>query len=145
MVPRLLFFGRCYQTGTAELFQRQGGASGRKFKKNVPCHGKGYQSNSDQACGRLHNMRTLQYMRPEKQQEKARETMDIYAPIAMRLGISKIKVELDDLSLKYLKPDVYYDLVDKVSLKKSERQDFVNGIVKQVNSIWMMRGSKLLR
>ena len=81
---------------------------------------------------RLHNMRTLQYMRPEKQQEKARETMDIYAPIAMRLGISKIKVELDDLSLKYLKPDVYYDLVDKVSLRKSEREEFVNGIVKQV-------------
>ena len=81
---------------------------------------------------RLHNMRTLQYMRPEKQKEKARETMDIYAPIAMRLGISKIKVELDDLSLKYLKPDVYYDLVDKVSLRKSERQEFVNGIVKQV-------------
>ncbi len=81
---------------------------------------------------RLHNMRTLQYMRPEKQQEKARETMDIYAPIAMRLGISKIKVELDDLSLKYLKPDVYYDLVDKISFRKSERQEFVNGIVKQV-------------
>ena len=81
---------------------------------------------------RLHNMRTLQYMKPEKQQEKARETMDIYAPIAMRLGISKIKVELDDLSLKYLKPDVYYDLVDKVSLRKSERQEFVNSIVKQV-------------
>ena len=81
---------------------------------------------------RLHNMRTLQYMRPEKQQEKARETMDIYAPIAMRLGISKIKVELDDLSLKYLKPDVYYDLVDKVALRKSERQNFVDGIVKQV-------------
>ena len=81
---------------------------------------------------RLHNMRTLQYMRPEKQQEKARETMDIYAPIAMRLGISKIKVELDDLSLKYLKPDVYYDLVNKVALRKSERQKFVDGIVKQV-------------
>ena len=81
---------------------------------------------------RLHNMRTLQYMRPEKQQEKARETMDIYAPIAMRLGISKIKVELDDLSLKYLKPDVYYDLVKKVALRKSERQEFVSNIVKQV-------------
>ena len=81
---------------------------------------------------RLHNMRTLQYMRPEKQQEKARETMDIYAPIAMRLGISKIKVELDDLSLKYLKPDVYYDLVEKVALRKSAREEFVNSIVKQV-------------
>ncbi len=80
----------------------------------------------------LHNMRTLQYMRPEKQQEKARETMDIYAPIAMRLGISKIKVELDDLSLKYLKPDVYYDLVHKVALRKSEREQFVGAIVKEV-------------
>ena len=81
---------------------------------------------------RLHNMRTLQYMRPEKQQEKARETMDIYAPIAIRLGISKIKVELDDLSLKYLKPDVYYDLVHKVALRKSEREQFVGAIVKEV-------------
>ena len=81
---------------------------------------------------RLHNMRTLQYMRPEKQQEKARETMDIYAPIAMRLGISKIKVELDDLSLKYLKPDVYYDLVHKVALRRSEREQFVGAIVKEV-------------
>ena len=81
---------------------------------------------------RLHNMRTLQYMRPEKQQEKSRETMDIYAPIAMRLGISKIKVELDDLSLKYLKPDVYYDLVHKVALRKSEREQFVGAIVKEV-------------
>ena len=53
---------------------------------------------------RLHNMRTLQYMKPEKQKEKARETLDIYSPIAQRLGISKVKVELDDLSLKYLRP-----------------------------------------
>ena len=81
---------------------------------------------------RLHNMRTLQYMKPEKQKEKARETMDIYAPLAQRLGISKIKVELDDLSLKYLKPDVYYDLVEKVALRKSEREAFVGAIVKEV-------------
>ncbi|MCI5901268.1 MAG: bifunctional (p)ppGpp synthetase/guanosine-3',5'-bis(diphosphate) 3'-pyrophosphohydrolase [Blautia sp.] len=81
---------------------------------------------------RLHNMRTLQYMKPEKQQEKARETMDIYAPIAQRLGISKIKVELDDLSLKYLKPDVYYDLVEKVALRKSAREEFVGKIVDTV-------------
>ena len=81
---------------------------------------------------RLHNMRTLQYMKPEKQKEKARETMDIYAPIAQRLGISKIKTELDDLALKYLQPDVYYDLVDKIDLRKSEREEFVAGIVKEV-------------
>jgi len=83
---------------------------------------------------RLHNMRTLQYMKPEKQKEKARETMDIYAPIADRLGISKIKVELDDLSLKYLEPEIYYDLVEKVALKKGERQSFVDSIVSDVCS-----------
>ena len=82
---------------------------------------------------RLHNMRTLKYMREEKQKEKARETMDIYSPLAQRLGISKIKTELDDLSLKYLKPDVYYDLVEKIALRKSEREEFVNGIVAEVS------------
>jgi guanosine-3',5'-bis(diphosphate) 3'-pyrophosphohydrolase len=81
---------------------------------------------------RLHNMRTLKYMSPEKQKEKARETMDIYAPIAQRLGISKVKVELDDLSLKYLKPDVYYDLVHQINQKKDARQQFVNRIVAEV-------------
>ena len=71
---------------------------------------------------RLHNMRTAQYWSAPKQKEKARETMDIYAPIAQRLGISKIKIELDDLSLKYLKPEVYYDLVEKINLRKGERE-----------------------
>ena len=91
---------------------------------------------------RLHNMRTLQYMTPEKQKEKARETMDIYAPIAQRLGISKIKVELDDLSLKYLKPDVYYDLVEKVALRKSVREEFVGNIVKTVHQHMVEAGIK---
>ncbi len=81
---------------------------------------------------RLHNMRTLKYMRPEKQKEKARETMDIYAPIAQRLGISKVKVELDDLSLKYLEPEVYRDLVEKIALRKAEREAFVQEIVENV-------------
>lgn len=81
---------------------------------------------------RLHNMRTAKYWSPEKQREKARETMDIYAPIAQRLGISKIKVELDDLSLKYLEPEAYYDLVKNVNMKREERQAFVDSIVDDV-------------
>lgn len=81
---------------------------------------------------RLHNMRTLKYMKPEKQKEKARETMDIYAPIAHRLGISKIKVELDDLSMKYLMPDEYNDLVKKISLSQHDREAFINGIIAEV-------------
>lgn len=81
---------------------------------------------------RLHNMRTLRYKEPEKQKETARETMDIYAPIAQRLGISKIKVELDDLSLKYLEPEVYKDLSMKIASKKSERQAYIDEIVNEV-------------
>ncbi|RKI82182.1 bifunctional (p)ppGpp synthetase/guanosine-3',5'-bis(diphosphate) 3'-pyrophosphohydrolase [bacterium 0.1xD8-71] len=82
---------------------------------------------------RLHNMRTLQHMRPEKQQEIARETLDIYSPIAQRLGISKIKVELDDLSLKYLEPEAYYDLVDKIAVRKSVRERYIQTIVDEVS------------
>ena len=81
---------------------------------------------------RLHNMRTLQFMPPEKQQRIAQETLDIYSPIADRLGISKIKVELDDLSLKYLYPDVYYDLAAKVEQRKSERERYVQEIAIEV-------------
>ncbi len=81
---------------------------------------------------RLHNMRTLKYMTPEKQKEKARETMEIYAPLAQRLGISKVKIELDDLSLKYLEPDAYYDLVEKIALRKSQRTDYINSLVDDV-------------
>ena len=81
---------------------------------------------------RLHNMRTLEHMTPAKQQEKARETIEIYAPIAQRLGISKIKVELDDLSLKYLEPDAYNNLVDLLNARKGEREKYVQSIVAEV-------------
>lgn len=81
---------------------------------------------------RLHNMRTMQYMKPEKQKEKSRETMDIYAPIAHRLGISKIKIELDDLSLRYLKPEVYEQLERELQSQKEEREAFVASIVAEV-------------
>lgn len=82
---------------------------------------------------RLHNMRTLEFMRPEKQKEKAKETMDIYAPLAQRLGISKIKIELDDLSLKYYEPEVYNQLVKDLNERKTEREEFVQQIVAEVS------------
>ncbi|MBR6643281.1 MAG: bifunctional (p)ppGpp synthetase/guanosine-3',5'-bis(diphosphate) 3'-pyrophosphohydrolase [Lachnospiraceae bacterium] len=81
---------------------------------------------------RLHNQRTMQFQTPEKQKEKSRETMDIYAPLAQRLGISKIKIELDDLSLKYLEPEIYKELAEKIALRKSEREAFVSGIIDAV-------------
>lgn len=82
---------------------------------------------------RLHNMRTLQFMKPEKQKEKARETMDIYAPIAQRLGISRIKIELDDLSLKYLEPEAYRDLIEKLNARKTSREQFIREIMAEVS------------
>lgn len=82
---------------------------------------------------RLHNMRTLQYMTPEKQKEKARETMDIYSPIAHRLGISKVKVELDDLSLKYLEPEIYEELTNKLNSMRIEKETFIQQIVAEVS------------
>ena len=74
-------------------------------------------------------LRTLEYMNPAKQQEKARETLDIYAPIANRLGIQAIKGELEDLSLKYLDPEGYYDLVKKVKARKQVREEYVDQVI----------------
>lgn len=81
---------------------------------------------------RLHNMRTLNYMKPEKQKEKAQETLDIYAPLAHRLGISKIRSEMEDLCFKYLDPDAFFDLATKIERKKEERDEFVQDIVKDL-------------
>ena len=83
---------------------------------------------------RLHNMRTLDFMTPAKQKEKAQETLDIYAPLAHRLGISKIRTEMEDLCFKYLNPDAYFDLETKIEKKRIERESFVNNIVQDVQA-----------
>jgi GTP pyrophosphokinase len=81
---------------------------------------------------RLHNMQTLKFMPPHKQKEKAQETLSIYAPIAHRLGICKIKADLEDLSLRYIEPEVYYDLAGKIAKKRTERTDFIDHITNQI-------------
>lgn len=83
---------------------------------------------------RLHNMRTLQYQPEPKQRSIARETLDIYAPIANRLGISWIKSELEDLSFRYIDPQVYYDLASKVAKKKKEREAYVDEVKAIINA-----------
>lgn len=81
---------------------------------------------------RLHNMRTLKFMSKEKQLQKARETMEIYAPLAHRLGIHKIKGELEDLSFRYLDDRSYYDLAEKIAKKRREREEYINNIIEEV-------------
>ncbi|MBQ5918144.1 MAG: bifunctional (p)ppGpp synthetase/guanosine-3',5'-bis(diphosphate) 3'-pyrophosphohydrolase [Lachnospiraceae bacterium] len=91
---------------------------------------------------RLHNMRTMEYQSPAKQVEKSRETMDIYAPIADRLGISKIKVELDDLALKYLEPDKFADIAYQRNVKLSSGELMIKNLVIEVDNLMKDAGIK---
>ncbi len=82
---------------------------------------------------RLHNMRTLNYMSPEKQKKIAQETLEIFAPLANRLGIGKIKAELEDLSLRYINPEKYYEIAQLVAQKKTERDLIVQDLIEKIN------------
>ena len=82
---------------------------------------------------RLHNMRTLNFMAVNKQQKIARETLDIFAPLANRLGIGKVKAELEDLSLRYLEPDKYFEIAQLVSQTKAEREETVNLLIDKIS------------
>lgn len=84
---------------------------------------------------RLHNMRTLSVLSEEKQKKKAKETLEILTPVAHRLGIYKIKSELEDLSLRYLKPDAYFDIVEKLNQKKTERDEAVGKMLDEVSNL----------
>ncbi|MFP5459749.1 MAG: RelA/SpoT family protein, partial [Bacteriovoracia bacterium] len=78
---------------------------------------------------RMHNMRTLQYVSKEKQMAKAQETLDIYVPLASRLGINSVKGDLEDLCLRYLHPETYYRLAEKISMKKAEREEYIRDTI----------------
>ena len=91
---------------------------------------------------RLHNMRTLRFMREDKQRRIASETIEIYAPMANRLGISNIKCELEDLCLRYLEPDISYDLVESVTQKRQERQEFIDEAMAQLREKLAEAGMK---
>ena len=81
---------------------------------------------------RLHNMRTLGYKSEDKQREKAKETLEIYAPLAHRLGINTFKWEFEDLSLKYLEPQAYFDIANKLNATRAEREQYIAGIIKML-------------
>ncbi|MGL6114610.1 RelA/SpoT family protein [Cetobacterium sp. SF1] len=84
---------------------------------------------------RLHNMRTLKYMKPEKQISISQETLSIYAPLAHRLGMAKIKWELEDMALYYLKPDIYKEIKRLIDSKKNERKEYIEEIVQEIKKL----------
>ncbi|MEE6250671.1 MAG: bifunctional (p)ppGpp synthetase/guanosine-3',5'-bis(diphosphate) 3'-pyrophosphohydrolase [Bdellovibrionota bacterium] len=102
---------------------------GENIRKMIVAMGRDIRVILVKLADRLHNMRTLNHMPYEKQERIARETLDIYAPLANRLGISSLKVELEDLSFRYMRPEIYYDLVQKVNQKKKEREEYVSQVI----------------
>jgi len=93
-------------------------------------------------CDRLHNMRTLEHMKPEKQESIARETMDIYAPLANRLGLSWVKLELEDLSFRYIHPREYQELVFALGKTEKDRKKFIDEVVDVLTGAMKKQGMK---
>ncbi len=102
------------------------------FRKMIVAMAKDIRVILIKLADRLHNMRTLKSLPPEKQRRIAQETLDIYAPLANRMGISKIKIELEDLSFMYLNPEIYEDLVRKVNKRRIERESYINELIEIV-------------
>ena len=102
------------------------------FRKMVIAMAKDIRVVLVKLADRTHNMRTLEHLLPYKQRAIAQETLDIYAPIANRLGISSVKIELEDLCLRYLHPDIYYKLASKISKTKREREKYIEDVTAQI-------------
>lgn len=115
---------------------------GENIRKMIVAMGKDVRVILVKLADRLHNMRSLNHMAPEKQMRIAQETLDIYAPLASRLGISSLKIELEDLSFRYSKPDMYYQLAQKVAKKKKEREKFIDE-TKRILSAELSQRTKL--
>src|SRR5512143_3488059 len=99
------------------------------FRKMIVAMAKDIRVILIKLADRLHNMRTLKSLPPEKQKRIAQETLDIYAPLANRLGISRIKTELEDLAFMYLNPEAYKDLAQKVNQRRIERETYINELI----------------
>ena len=102
------------------------------FRKMVVAMAKDLRVIIVKLADRMHNMRTLQYVSDEKQKKIAQETLDIYVPLASRLGINSVKSELEDMCLRFLKPEIYYRLAEKVSMKKSERDNYIREVISSI-------------
>ena len=116
-------------------FDSKAEAQAENFRKMILAMAKDIRVLIVKLADRLHNMRTLDYMKPEKQKAISRETMDIYAPLANRLGLHLIKIQLEDLSLKYLKPDVYAQVSDSVKRHKADGGAYVAQVIAQLENM----------
>ena len=122
------------------VFKSQEDAEAENFRKIFVAMAKDVRVIIIKLADRLHNMRSLNFLSHERQQRMAKETLDIYAPLAGRLGISQIKCELEDLCLKYLDPEAYEYLLYNIRERLSERKEFVNGIVKEIEELMQADG-----
>ncbi len=110
-------------------FKTKEESQAENFRKMVVAMAKDIRVIIVKLADRMHNMRTLQYVLVEKQKKIAQETLDIYIPLASRLGIHSVKGELEDLSLRFLRPEIYYRLAEKVAMKKQDRESYIGQVV----------------
>ncbi|MCO4792223.1 MAG: bifunctional (p)ppGpp synthetase/guanosine-3',5'-bis(diphosphate) 3'-pyrophosphohydrolase [Bacteriovoracaceae bacterium] len=125
-------------------FKTKEESQAENFRKMVVAMAKDLRVIIVKLADRMHNMRTLQYVNDEKQKKIAQETIDIYVPLASRLGINSVKGELEDLCLRFLHPEIYYRLAEKVAMKKSEREKYINNTVGEIQDKLIDYGMKIM-